>query len=601
MGIPRITLLRFLQHFLQQDYDKVEVQTLLQTILTRWSCLCETKKITGLEFVRVKDNVIYELLLAKSHDSNEKSQYCECMREVFRFIYEEYLSSRGKVSLVKRKLQLVQLSFYHRVLLQYDSVCDDVKECFALNFDFLCEKLTCFSFCHISQDIQQTKKAYPTDYEISALSEMIELSKDALHQDSTQFPLQVVCRLNGIAQQANEEGKKSKFLQRMVEKCKEHCEVLKPSSACLVVPKCICNRDKDDQMAWKEKDLKLMFVKEGHTDFIGWSGGQESIFFYNKNCELLRAVSFKGLSRVLITLKGKLVIETNLGSNVLFDTDVEQSIFSIHENYDVLAGNHFDKVILWSRSNMRVVKVLDTISHTEAWRYESKVPFNYVCCCEDGSTMLCFSDYSKEQNDRAEDEEKTEDVEQIDVLDLKNFCKVATITLPTEASFSKLSMLSEDGQYFVRKTEPDMNLLVWNVRSGKLLYEIKPNCCQIVKLCICSRGKNIVTVSTDASIRVFSLNNGALIHTLTKSVKSIRMDDQHCISLSADGTIVIYYVKSNFYPSFIAVWNVKTGKRLASLTADFYGLNYQISPDCDYILSNFPRGLVKFNLKSTEH
>lgn len=605
LGIPRIALLRFLDHVLHQVYELVEIQNMLQRVLSRWSCICESKMISGLEFVHMKDESIYELLLTQSRGNSNYLTYLEKMVEVFKAFYKDYIFTGESISLVKQKLQLVELSFFHRILLQHGGNCDDIKQFFVLNFDYLITKLTFFSFCHMNYDIEQTRKTYSTDYEIAAISEIIELSKEALYQDCTQFPLQIVCRLDGIEINKNPKTAETQFLRQLMEHCKEKCDVLKPSSACLIVPKCLCNKDKDQQTVWKEKDLKLTFTKNGETDFLGWSAENDLIIFYNKNCEILKTIKFKELNRIILTLKGKLVIETKSGSNVLFDVEQQQCISCFHDDYDVLGGNHIDKVVLLSNSNMKEVKVIDTVSQTEVWRYESEIPINNVCCADDGSTMLCFSDYLRIQTSNRDGKSagilEEEEVEQINVLDLQHFCKVRTITLPADASFSKLSVFSEDGHYFVRMTEPDMKLLVWEVRSGKLLHELITKCCQIVKVSISSRGRNIVTVSTDASIRVFSLNNGVLLHTLTKSVKSIRMDDQHCLSLSADGKFAIYYVKSNFYPSFIAVWNVKSGERLASLTADFYGLNYQISPDCEYILSNFPSGLVKFQLNSAEY
>ena len=141
-----------------------------------------------------------------------------------------------------------------------------------------------------------------------------------------------------------------------------------------------------------------------------------------------------------------------------------------------------------------------------------------------------------------------------------------------------------------------MNILVWDLATGHVQSTIETNCCRIVRIAVSAVGNVVVTASSDASVRVFNLGDGSLRYTLTDCVKSVRMDGQHCLALSPDGKICVYFVRSNFQPSFISVWNLYNGGQLASLTTDFYGLSYQISNDSTFLVSNFPSGLVRFDL-----
>ena len=599
MGIPFVTLQSLLSRVLDIRLTR-NINSLLRKILMKLSCICECKFISGLEFVCIKDSCIFEILHSKSSfgSSNNPMSFLQTLYDIFADRFKRAFNEQDTTfSNEKLIMQVVELSFFYRVLLKHSTV-KTIKSYFTLNFDYLEAKLMRFSFMHIDSEVKLAKEKYPTDHDIGLISELLDLSKQALHYDPCQLPIQIICRLQDLeSNNIITSGEDKNLLKSFLDSAYKRCSAFIPNIRCLVAPTSLSERNTKEHPVWNAKDLKLFFVnRTDNINFVGWSYEKASIALYDTDCNIVKQFKLPHLSRILSMCGDYLVIETNTGRNALFNFNEQQCICSFHNEYRVLAGNDNNVVVLL-KANMQQIKLFDTTSLENIWQYESDKPFNNVCLSENGSILLCFTDHNSMEQSEKDDNSKLKEGEEIYVLDLIHHQKISNFLLPKEASFSKTYFLSKDGQYFVHVTATDMNLPVWKIHTGELLHSIETNFCRVIKLDISSVTNILVTVSTDALIRVFNLHTGVLIHTLTESVKSIRMDDQHCLSVSADGRFAIYYVKSNFYPSFVSVWDLINGIRLASLTSDFYGLNYQISSNSEYILSNSPLGIVKFQLR----
>ena len=594
------------------DQGQFEIQSLLRRMLSHFECIIQHKLLSGAEVYAIRDLSIIELVQQRCQEGSLHTKYFPIFKEILSDCYG-HLSVMDETSIEKQRLILNELAFFYRVLLKYGSK-TDIKELFMFNFDYLFGKLACFSFAHLYDEVTTVTSTYPDDYEIAILSEIIHSSREGLRLDSSQFSLQIIGRLDPskLSEHPN------LLLKRLHNRALSLCSVLKPNRACLLSPSTISSLSREEQNQWTCKELKFMFLNHSLYEFVGWKSETQEIFYFDKGCCVQRKEVFDGLNKIVLTMENHLLIETKLGIHVLYNMTTLQSIFSVHNDYDIVGTDQAQRLILL-RTDMRKIKIVDISMHCTTWTFDSDEPYNNVFSSSNGCTVLCFSDNRRKTPTRTkrswdssvaksnpsaseianfneEDEEET--YEELTVLNLNRLEKVTTINLPTEASFSKFHLMSEDGAFYVRITEPDMNILVWDLTTGHVQSTIKTNCCRIVRIAVSSVGNVVVTASSDASVRVFNLNDGSLRYTLTECIKSVRMDGQHCLMLSPDGKICVYFVRSNFQPSFVSVWNLCNGGQLASLTTDFYGLTYQISNDSSFLVSNFPSGLVRFDLSS---
>ena len=622
IGIPKNILRTFLER-VHTDYEPFEIQSLLSRMLSHFECIIQQKLLAGIEVFSIRDLSVTELIHHRCQQGSLHNKYFVIFKDILSDCYS-HLNVMDEVSTDKQRWMLNELAFFQRILLKHGSKAD-VKELFMFNFDYLFGKLTCFSSAHLYEEVTNVTTAYPDDYELAVLSEIVELSREGLGLDSSQLPLQVIGRLDPTKLSAQS----SSLLKRLSDEALSLCSVLKPNRACLLSPSELSSFSKEEQNQWTCKELKFMFFDHPEYEFVGWRTDTQEIFYFDKNCSVQRSEVFDGLNKVVLTMANHLLIESKLGVHVLYNMTSRQTIFTVHNGFDVVGTDQVHRLIL-ARTDTRQIKIIDINECCTAYTFDSDEPYNNVCLSTNGRTVLCFSDnrrktpisskriqgnspspagnhrsspsnnsllYVAEENREDEDyEDEEETYEEITVLDLDALAKVTTINLPTEASFSKFHLMSEDGAYFVRITEPDMNILVWDLTTGYVQSTIETNCCRIVRIAVSAVGNVVVTASSDASVRVFNLADGSLRYTLTECVKSVRMDGQHCLALSPDGKICVYFVRSNFQPSFISVWNLYNGGQLASLTTDFYGLSYQISNDSTFLVSNFPSGLVRFDL-----
>ena len=590
-------------------------------MLSHFECIIQQKLLAGIEVFSIRDRSVTELVHRRCQEGLLHNKYFHIFKDILSDCYS-HLLVMDEISTDKQRLMLNELAFFQRILLKHGSIAD-IKELFMFNFDYLFGKLTCFSFAHLYNEVTTITTAYPDDFELKVLSEIVELSKEGLGLDSSQFPLQVIGRMDPTKLSSQS----SFLLKRLNDEALSLCSVLKPNRACLLSPSELSSLSKEEQNQWTCKELKFMFFSHPEYEFVGWRTDIQEIFYFDRNCTVQRSEVFDGLNKIVLTMENHLLIETKLGIHVLYNMTSRQTVFSVHNGFDVVGTDQAHRLIL-VRTDTKQIKMIDIKKCNTAWTFNSNEPYNNVCLSTNGRTVLCFSDnrrktptrnkrlnghysspgshhsspspnssllYVAEENIR-EDEDEEETYEEITVLDLDHLSKVTTINLPTEASFSKFHLMSEDGAYYVRITEPDMNILVWDLATGHVQSTIETNCCRIVRIAVSAVGNVVVTASSDASVRVFNLGDGSLRYTLTDCVKSVRMDGQHCLALSPDGKICVYFVRSNFQPSFISVWNLYNGGQLASLTTDFYGLSYQISNDSTFLVSNFPSGLVRFDL-----
>lgn len=608
IGIPKNILGTFLERVFI-ECAQFELLGLLRRMLYHFEIILQKKLLGGMEIFVIRDSNVIEVIQEKNNKGLLHEKYFHILKEILLDTYGPQQSIMDESSVEKQRLMLNDLAFFQRVLLKYGSK-EDVKMLFMFNFDYLFAKLSFHSFAHLFDEVTTVTAKHFEDYDLAVLSELVQLSREGLGVDSTQFPLQIISRLDPckLSDQNGDDSAGSQ-LKRLHDGALSLCGVLKPNRACLLLPSAMSNLNREEQNNWSCKDLKFMFFKNPKYEFVGWRTDTQEIFFYDHECCVQRSEKFEGLNKIVLCMQDHLLIETKLGIHVLYNMNTLQSVFSINNDYDVVGTDQKHRLILL-KTDTRLIMILDIEQNSCVWRFESNKPNNNVYSSSNGRISLCFSDnrrktptrstrgksFPDSEKNKDPDEEEEETYEEITILDLEKLSKVTTINLPTEASFSKLFLVSEDGDFFVRVTEPDMNIMVWNLNSGLLHTNIETKCCRIVRAAVSSAGNVIVTVSSDASLRVYNLDDGSLRYTLTECVKSVRMDGQHCLSLSPNGQTCVYFVRSNFQPSFVSVWNLCNGRQVASLTTDFYGLTYQISNDSSYMVSNFPSGLVRFEL-----
>lgn len=638
-GIPKPLLSIFLKTVMN-ELDQVGTQTKIRFVMEQLNVVCVYQVKFGQIYICCRDRLLANLVHPKYATSH--SDYVD----VFKNISEDYFAeqkSKARLTL-KQDLDVFkyyepQYSFLQRFILRYGDLAQ-LKKNFLLNYAFVYNKLNCVSLFHVRFDFAEALKKYPDDYELTVLKELLELSKEVLLTDPSQLCLQTVCRLDGCITETYQTDKQvfqeeiekqpkriceSTSLQAFITEAAERCHTLKPHRQCLTIPYICSNATKDEQSKWSVKDLKLMFVLSKQYEFVGWSFERGELYFYNFEKILVKSKTVENFQKVVLCMEEQLVVEVSHNESeskfVAFNMCTEEWLniypegVSFTDIFHVFATDH-KHLLFCLNEEMNALRVVNVKDLTVVWRYETDAVFHNIVLCKDASTAICYIDRSYEtskvnfnEDDHEDENEEEEDVDQpihvqtyyeeIVVLDCTNHQQVMCLSSPSDHYCGKVFALSEDGQYFVRVTEVDVHLLVWNIHKGKLMHDINTSSCRLTRLLVSTRGNCIVSAASDSSIWVYNLADGSLRFKLTEPVRAIRggyMDDAHNLCLSDDGNIAVHSVKSNFHPSFIVVWNLVTGTRLSSLTTDYYGSNYYLSPTGQSLIGTFPVGVVAFDI-----
>ncbi len=161
--------------------------------------------------------------------------------------------------------------------------------------------------------------------------------------------------------------------------------------------------------------------------------------------------------------------------------------------------------------------------------------------------------------------------------------------------------LSYDGAYFAVVYKDELTASVFNVKSGKVLTELKGHTAPIVSLCFSHDGTRIATGSTDKTVRLWNSQNGQCLATLNGHTGPIALvafnpDDKIIITSAADKTTRFWNVNTNLcaYTLNIAsiaafcfgdlvalyqdncqvcVFNVQNNSSLLTLKAEDYNLS----------------------------
>ena len=646
MGIVRTrykdNIINYL-HTLVQVYEEIatlrEEGTCSEVTSNEYKAYNETT-LKESEMTRVGDETYSETTCKDSETTHNGITHKEISRKVSETCndrkcegnesYKETFCTESKTYIEKSRENEIQvfkedvwhLCYLQRLVLNYEDNAEKLKKHFIMNFHYLYTRLHHSSLCHVINDISFALHKYPHDKELKILLDVIDLSSHALNHSPEQFAIQLLCRLYGYqdlrsytsdkeTQSKNSQTNQchidsSSSLGVLLNTAGNLCRTLKPSRQCLVMPAHYCNISKEKQNCWQMKDLKIVFLQSEVYQFIGYSIEQEKIFFYNNNREMEKTIRFKGLQSVVFITQGKLLLECE-HSLQLYDIELQKTTDIL--GVDIFATNH-NGALIGLDLDMKCLRLINICTLQTTWTFQTNAIFYSVVVSKNGTRALCFMDNGHHSNQSEEssiqsvesfrdDQTVSPLEEEIIILNLKDFKQILSLSMPNDYFFGKVFALSEDGLYFIRVIEPTMDLLVWKLDNGTIEHKINTKACRIIKLLVSSRGGSIAFLSIDSTIRIFNLSDGSVRHVLTEPVQAIRggyTDDQHCLCISDDGIIAVHSVKSNYQRSFVVVWNIITGQRLSALTTDFCGLSFQLSPQGNYLVSNFPVGLVTFNL-----
>ena len=400
----------------------------------------------------------------------------------------------------------------------------------------------------------------------------------------------------------------SPLLLKLINCATEVGHLLMPSSPCLVRPPSECGEFAETQVARFSNhplDTRIIFMEKNPNTFLAWSRNKENIGLFDSRCTCLKLYTCHKLSRVLLSLNERVVVELQDGKVWLFDLTSCTFMYELESGFRYFAFCDVIHVVALS-DNFSCLSVFNTRSKSFEWEFNAPEgrSFHNVLVSKNGAIGVCILEASSVHNSRNElsfdvfDEEcrvpnSTQD--EIIVVNLKSRQQLHSISLRHGQYLHKICSISEDGHYLVHLTEPAHQILVLDLIKGSIVQEIEARLHRILKIMVSSQGNCILSASADSVLRVWNLSDGELRYSLYEPMRSIRggyMDDKHCLGMSEDGGRAVHSVRSQFHCSYVVLWDVVRGQQLATFTTDFYGLSYEISPCGDYIVTSMPSGLV---------
>ena len=407
----------------------------------------------------------------------------------------------------------------------------------------------------------------------------------------------------------------SPVLTALVNNAVQRGHLLLPSKPCLIRPPSECGAFSESQMmilSSQTSDVRLMFIDKHPENFVTWSKSKQTIALYNATCTCLKQYVGLKLTQVLLAVNFSVIVEMLDGRVVLFDLSDGDIMAELDSQYRYFAVSDTTHVIALS-DNWTCLCVCNLRNKQVEWNFRAPEGRNFhnVLVSKNGAIGVCILEaetFNQSREDLVSPEElhKTpvSSQDEIIVVNLKSRQQLHKIALKNGQYFHKVCAISEDGHYLVHLTEPDYQILVLDLIKGTFVREMETRLHRILKILVSTQGNCILYISADSVLRVWNLSDGELRYSLCEPTRSIRggyMDDTHCLGMSEDGSRAVHSVKSQFYYSYVVLWDLVQGRQLATFTTDFYGLSYQISPLGDYLVTSMPSGLVTLGAKEHNH
>ena len=401
-------------------------------------------------------------------------------------------------------------------------------------------------------------------------------------------------------------------LSSLVEQARKLGHALMPVNRCLFMTQTECGLTAEEQMLslHQSNDVRFLFLDKHQETFIAWSIYDKAVSLYRSDCTSLQSFKVHDLRRVPLVVGYKTLIETN-HDVFIYDMEKNKLVTRLDSDLCYFAACDASHLVAITQ-DWKCVCVCNMYTRECVWEYfaPKQQDFSNVLVSKNGAIGVCFLE-SENCNDNdyfapghaALNLEDNRD--KLIVINLKTRQELHSIKLKRGQYFHKVCAISEDGHYLVHLTEPEYQLLVWDLMNGKVIHELETRSYRILKVLVSTQGNCILTISADSFLRVWNLSDGKMRYALCELIRSIKggyMDDRHCLSMSEDGRKAVHAVRSSFHRSYVTLWDLVQGKQLGTFTSDYYGLSYQISPSGDYVITYMPSGLVtlRSNLNKAE-
>jgi WD40 repeat protein len=122
----------------------------------------------------------------------------------------------------------------------------------------------------------------------------------------------------------------------------------------------------------------------------------------------------------------------------------------------------------------------------------------------------------------------------------------------------------------------DNTVRVWDVESGKEIRKLEGHSGSVYSACFSPNGKSIVSGSEDTTVRVWDVENGKEIHKLEGHSGRVKS-----VCFSPNGKSIV----SGSEDTTVRVWNVENGKEVHKLEGhSLYLVSVRFCPDGKYIV-----------------
>ena len=586
-GISRQILTRFIKIVLNLC-DLSISGLLMDELCDAFGITCVYKFISSATFVNFK----YRESAKASFPSfgNFLGEFKEAMFEA----YETFLgANKNDREFVFVKNQ--QLNF----MINYSDV-NKLLE--TLDFDYVFSKLRLLTFSHVISDIMACISRYPENSTLLFLKELLELSRSAITIDPKQFPVQVMCRipnqLSSLDVNNNTIYGRSQlnmYLKTFLEIAKKECRGLIPTKHCLLIPESLRAETYNVQKIYKVKHLNIIFHEKPKLLLTTWSVEKQqlSIYFDEAN---VRTLLVKDLQNVHYIKPDKLLVETNVSQSLLSLSNVD-SLIEVSGDTRIISkipGPYYVAV----DTNNKSVLLLEYESFNICWTYSCHTCISDIVLSKNGRIALCILDYWYHQS--VDHDLLGENKQQILTLDLKEQTELPSLQNSHIIHFNKVTAISEDGQFFA--TLFRTSIRVWNLLTGKIILDIDTPDGNIVDLHISSKTKTIITLMSTSIINTFNLDSCTLSKTLENTNYSsvVHDADQMNLSVSENESIACLSLSNGGSNTYILIWDLVSGEQIATFTSDFCDTKFYISPSGEFIVSNFPSGIVIFSVQNSK-
>ena len=386
------------------------------------------------------------------------------------------------------------------------------------------------------------------------------------------------------------------YLKTFLEIAKKECRGLIPVKHYLLIPELLEADRQKVQKVYKDKDLNIIFHEKRKLLLTTWSVEKQqlSIYFDESN---IRTLLFKDLQNVHYIKPDKLLVETNVSQSLLSLSDVD-SLIEVSRNILIISkipGPYYVAVDMNNKSMLQLKYETFDI----CWTYSCHNCISDILVSKNGRIALCILGYRYHQP--VDHNLLGENKQQILTLDLQEQTELPSLQNSHIIHFNNVIAISEDGQLFA--TMLRTYIWVWSLVTGKIILDIDTSEENIVDLYISSKTKTIITLMSTSVINTYDLDSCTLSKTLeNKSYSSVVYDaDQVNLSISENESIACLSLRNGGSNAYILIWDLVSGEQITTFTSDFCDTKFYASPSGEFIVSNFPSGIVKFIVKNSEH